>query len=384
MTDEGALVGGRYQLSQRIGTGRGDYVWIATDTARYRTVSAKPRQLTPKVRYYVPTAVGLARRAMKFRHAGSVPIYDVVVEGDFAWLITEFVPGRTMTDFLTEHGTLAADHTAMLGSQLAEVLAAAHGRQLLHRAVEPDNVLLGDDGTVQITHWGIGILHADLAFLAPEVLDGSPPTALSDVFSLGCTLYYALEGELPFGAEGIRSGRSLTFGGGKDPADHAQQDMRMVLEHMLDTDPPVRPSMSGVATALAVIADGRRPSAEALAATGRPKPPPPEKPKAESDFDAAGADSGAASKQQRTDQHVWPSSPEDKDPGPEATQQLKAEQRPRETAVATASAPAPAQQQAPAGPKTEAARKPNVLLLLVIAVILAALVGIAFVELFLL
>lgn len=272
MTEQGELIGGRYQLSQRLGTGRGDYTWVATDTTRHRTVNAKPRKIGSDLRTHLPGAMALARNAIKFKHPGSVPIFDVFVEGDTAWLVTELVPGRSTTDFLTEFGTLSAEHTATLGSQVASALAAAHSRNMVHRAVEPDNVLLADDGSVQIMNWGLGTLQADKAFLAPEVVAGRPATAWSDVYSLGATLFYAMEGEVPFGDRaGSGSGSlELRFSGG-EPSSAAERDLRLVLQHLLNADPVARPSMSGVATALTVIADGRSPSVQALAATARPR-----------------------------------------------------------------------------------------------------------------
>lgn len=258
MAAEGMLIGGRYRLSQPIGQGPSGFLWVAQDTNVHRTVAAKPIPLTrggsavvsqPALAY----ALGQARLARSLKHPCAVGVYDVFVDGEDVWLITEYVPSRAMSDFLSGHGRLSETDVATLGAQLAAALAAAHEKDLLHRAVEPANVLLADDGGVQITDFGIGVLHQDPAFRAPEVARGAIPTAASDVFSLGATLFFALEVTVPFGPQGTDPGPPMPAAG-----------LHHVLLRMLSADPALRPSMTEVWRALAVIAEGGQPPREPL------------------------------------------------------------------------------------------------------------------------
>src|SRR5690606_27475456 len=139
---------------------------------------------------------------------------------------------RSMADFLDGRGRLAFADTAMLGTQVSAAVAAAHEIGLLHRAIEPSNVLLADDGGVLITNFGVGGLHANPDFQAPEVIDGDRPTTESDVFALGATLFYAGEGTVPFSDDKPPKFRHL--------ADTALQPL---LGRMLSANPALRPTM---------------------------------------------------------------------------------------------------------------------------------------------
>ncbi|GAA5125137.1 serine/threonine-protein kinase [Haloechinothrix salitolerans] len=269
MTTEGRLLGDRYRLSQPIGRGRGGFIWIAQDQRVHRTVAAKPVAL-PQGGTATDTeleiAVQRARDAARLKHQCAVTVYDVLVEGDGIWLIMEYVPSRTMADFLAGHGKLAAQDTVTLGAQLAAALAAAAELGITHRAVEPANVLLADDGGVQITDFGVGALHHDPAFRAPEVIAGGTATAASDVFSLGATLYFAVRGATPFGPLGTDPGPDLGSAAHADttaPTDAATLLPRLLAD-MLATNPMERPSMGSCWEALTAIAEGRQPTPRAV------------------------------------------------------------------------------------------------------------------------
>jgi serine/threonine protein kinase len=243
---EGTLIGQRYRLSQPIGRGRGGFVWIAEDTRVQRTVTAKPIGLRgPEDAAF---ALQHAKHAARLKHQCAVTVYDVLADGPQIWIITEYVPSRTLADFITSHGRLAPADTATLGAQLAAALAAAHELGLLHRAIEPPNVLLADDGGVQLTDFGIGALHGDAAYQAPEIIAGGPHTPASDVYALGATLFYAVEGVVPFREDGTSAPTLEHLAG---------TPLQPVLMRMLSADPALRPTMEGVWTALRAVADGR-------------------------------------------------------------------------------------------------------------------------------
>ncbi|WP_043661593.1 protein kinase domain-containing protein [Thermocrispum municipale] len=227
---EGTLIGERYRLTQPIAQGRAGSVWIAQDTRVNRTVVAKPVALrSPQDASF---ALEQAKHAARLRHRCAVTVYDVLAEGPRVWIVSEYVPSRSMADFLDGHGRLAFADTAMLGTQVSAAVAAAHEIGLLHRAIEPSNVLLADDGGVLITNFGVGGLHANPDFQAPEVIDGDRPTTESDVFALGATLFYAGEGTVPFSDDKPPKFRHL--------ADTALQPL---LGRMLSANPALRPTM---------------------------------------------------------------------------------------------------------------------------------------------
>lgn len=263
MYDEGTLIAERYRLGQPIGHGRSGFVWVAHDTRVNRTVAARP---VPLERCggaaAVSAAIAEARRALRFRHEYVMTGYDVFTAEEAVWLVTEYVPGRLLTECVGR-GQLSATQVASIGAQLAAAMTAAHTQGLLHRAMEPANVVLGDDDDAVITNFGIGTLHQDQTYCAPEVIAGGVVTAAADVFSLGGTLFFALEGIAPFSAQGIAETGPLVWGDRQSP--DAGRDLHLVLRRMLAADPALRPTMAGVQQALTAVGAGRQPDPGALA-----------------------------------------------------------------------------------------------------------------------
>ncbi|HJQ48212.1 MAG TPA: protein kinase [Amycolatopsis sp.] len=253
MGTEGALVGGRYRLDQPIGRGRAGIVWLAYDTLLHRTVAAKRMYLRPgldaaRSEQAAAIATEEGRAATRVQHSSAITVYDVVRDGPDPWLVMEYVPSRNMADFLNEHGALTAEQGASLGIQLASALAAAHRAGILHRGLEPRNVLLADDGGVKVTDVGITGPGPNPAFRAPEVASGAPPDPAADVFSLGATLYQAVEGAPPYGEQG---------GGSLRQPQRAGQ-LSGALTKMLRLDPMGRPTLNDSITSFQAITQGRQ------------------------------------------------------------------------------------------------------------------------------
>nr|WP_179797979.1 serine/threonine-protein kinase [Actinomycetospora corticicola] len=153
------------------------------------------------------------RIAARLQHPHAISVFDASIEGDEPWLVMEYLPSRSLSAMLAEQGPLDPRLVARIGRQVADALDAAHQAGIVHRDVKPGNVLIGSDGTVKITDFGIsratgdltltrtGMLAGTPAYLAPEVARGEDSTFASDVFSLGATLYAAVEGVPPFGSE---------------------------------------------------------------------------------------------------------------------------------------------------------------------------------------
>ena len=210
------VIAGRYRLMNRIGSGGMGHVWLAWDERLNRAVAVK--QLHSPVglpeaeaRVAHDRAMREARITARLHHPNAVPVFDVVDHEGQPCLVMQYLPSRSLQAVLTERGPLPAREVARIGSELAAALAAAHRADIVHRDVKPGNVLVADDGTARITDFGIshalgdasltstGMVTGTPAYLAPEVARGTSSSAASDVFSLGATLYAAVEGPPPFG-----------------------------------------------------------------------------------------------------------------------------------------------------------------------------------------
>lgn len=215
--DSGSVVFGRYLLLEKIGAGSAGVVWKATDQQLHQTVALKRVPFAgldgEQARLTRDRALREARLAAALRsHPHVVTVYDVLADDSDIWLVMEYLPARSLSELLRTEGPLAPVNAARIGAQLADALAAAHTLGIEHRDVKPGNVLIGADGTVKLTDFGISHLTGDPnlthtgvtgtpAYLAPEVAANGDTSPASDVFSLGATLYCAVEGQPPFGAD---------------------------------------------------------------------------------------------------------------------------------------------------------------------------------------
>ncbi|MEV6901435.1 serine/threonine-protein kinase [Amycolatopsis sp. NPDC051372] len=279
MSSEGTIVGGRYRLDQPIGRGRAGIVWQAFDTRLFRTVAMKrmylPVGLPPDRAEQARAAVMQeGKDAARVDHASAITVYDVLPDGPDVWLVMEYIPSRGMASFLAEHGRLTPEQAASLGIMLGDAMAAIHAAGIVHRTLEPGTVLLADDGGVKLTDIGITGGGAHPAYRAPEVTRGAPASPAADVFSLGATLYTAVEGVPPFGEDGEASERPPQNSG----------VLAGALRKMLRMDPTARPTMADTVAALSAITEGREqtafipPTAPAMPTMPASWPLPPQQP----------------------------------------------------------------------------------------------------------
>lgn len=129
------------------------------------------------------------------------------------WLVLEYLPSHSLSALRRERGRLELVEVARIGAAVADALAAGHAQGIVHRDVTPGNVLIAENGSVKLTDFGIallagyvpitqsGMISGMIAYLAPEVAATGQATPASDVFSLGATLYAAIEGQPPFGID---------------------------------------------------------------------------------------------------------------------------------------------------------------------------------------
>lgn len=264
---EGAVIAGRYHVLGRAGHGAMGTVWRAKDERLDRLVAIK--QLFPESPADPAAAertrartVREARVTARLRHPHAVVVYDVVEEGSAAYITMEYLPSRTLTDLLEEHGPLVPEYVAELGAQLASALAAAHAEGVVHRDISPNNVLVTTDGTAKITDFGVahargegtatgrGLVVGTPAYLAPEVADGAEPGFPADVYSLGATLYTALEGRPPFGTDENQLALLKRVGSGHILPPVTSGPVTDTVLRLLHRDPAARPAMAGAARLL--------------------------------------------------------------------------------------------------------------------------------------
>ncbi|MEU3650469.1 serine/threonine-protein kinase [Lentzea sp. NPDC034063] len=252
-------IGGRYTLLERIGSGAMGVVWRARDEVLAREVAVKELVTGDHQR-----AMREARNAARLHHQHAIAVFDVVGSDDEEpWIVMEYLPSHSLSALIAERGPLKPAQAASIGGKVASALAAAHAAGLVHRDVKPGNVLIGHDGTVKLTDFGIskatgdgtmtdtGMISGTPAYLAPEVARGEQPGEASDVFSLGATIYTAIEGESVFGPSDNSFGLLYRAASGqlRDPKNAGE--LTPLLLRLLSQAPEDRPSMQEAADLLA-------------------------------------------------------------------------------------------------------------------------------------
>ncbi|WP_433260057.1 serine/threonine-protein kinase [Actinosynnema sp. CS-041913] len=211
----GRVVGDRYRLVEALDFGGMGRVWKARDEALHIDVAVKEVWLSPGMSAAerderLARARREARNAAVLRdHPNIVAVHDVVVEEGVPWIVMRLVAGRSL-DKRLEEGPLSAEEATRVASDLLDALEAAHGVGIVHRDVKPANVLLADNGDTLLADFGISVHHTDTAitvtgtligsveYMAPERLNGKDGLPESDLYSLGVTLFQAVEGRSPF------------------------------------------------------------------------------------------------------------------------------------------------------------------------------------------
>jgi serine/threonine protein kinase len=209
------VIGGRYVVLAELGRGGMGIVWRAEDRVMGRQVAVKELHLPAGLgeaerRLFRERLLREARTAGRLNHPGIVTVYDVVADGGVDHIVMELIEARTLADVVAESGPLGETAVASLAQQLLDALGAAHDSGVVHRDVKPTNVMLGARGRVKLTDFGIaqaaddprltttGALVGSPGYMAPERLEGQPATPSSDLWSLGATLYLAVQGLSPF------------------------------------------------------------------------------------------------------------------------------------------------------------------------------------------
>jgi hypothetical protein len=301
LADAGRVIAGRYRLEAPIGRGAMGVVWRARDLLLDRDVAVKEVQIAEtlteaeRANAYQRT-LREAKTAARLNHPGVVTVYDVAEDGGRPWIVMQLVRAQSLDQVLSTSGPLPPRRAADVGRQLLAALTVAHAAGVMHRDVKPSNVLLGRDDRAVLTDFGIatfqgdprltqtGMVMGSPGFTAPERIRGEDASPASDLWSLGATLFAAVEGHGPFEQRGGAITTMSAIIHEDAPPAAAAGALGPVIAALLRRDPADRPDAS---TAARMITDvlpllptqaGPEPPGyvpTALSAPSRPAPPPP-------------------------------------------------------------------------------------------------------------
>ena len=267
------VVGDRYVLLSELGAGGMGTVWRARDALLDRIVAVKEVRLPPELDEH-DRVVLLARTMREARHAARldeatvVRVYDVVQHDNRPWIIMELVDGTSLSHVIRQEGPLPSAAVARIGLAVLGALRAAHAAGIVHRDVKPSNVVLAGDGRVVLTDFGVataigdptltatGLLIGSPSFFPPERARGEAGDARSDLWSLGATLYTAVEGHPPFEREDALSTITAAIIEPHAPPERASPQLREVIDGLLAKDPADRMDHAAVEALLHAAAPG--------------------------------------------------------------------------------------------------------------------------------
>ncbi|SEK40399.1 serine/threonine-protein kinase [Nonomuraea pusilla] len=265
------LLAGRYELIAPLGRGTMGTVWRARDRTLGREVAVKEIRQDPGLTGEQRTElrermVREGRIASRINHPSVAAIHDVMIEGDSPWIIMELIEARSLEQVIEEEGPLPPRLVAEIGVDLLGALRAAHAQGITHRDVKPANVLITENGRVVLTDFGIakaegdsrltrtGMVIGSPGYTAPERARGEYTGPESDIWSLGATLYFAVEGRPAYERATIAETLAALLSENADPPTQAGQ-LRPVLTGLLNKDYRQRLSAAQAETMLRMVAD---------------------------------------------------------------------------------------------------------------------------------
>jgi tRNA A-37 threonylcarbamoyl transferase component Bud32 len=283
------LIADRYALAVPIGQGGMGVVWRARDTLLGREVAIKEVRLPATVPDSERSSLRArvlreARAAARLNHPGAVTLYDVINEQGRAFIVMELINAPTLAQVVAKQGPLDPVRVAGIGAQVAAALAAAHEAGIVHRDVKPANVMVLGDGA-RLTDFGIarvkgdpkltatGLIVGSPAYMAPEQASGAAAGPEADLWGLGATLYYAVEGRPPLERDGQIAVLNAVVN--EQPrATRRAGPLGPVIAALLSKDPERRPDAAGLRGQLEGLAAAGHgaPAAAARAGTGEEAP----------------------------------------------------------------------------------------------------------------
>ncbi|MFI1192049.1 protein kinase [Micromonospora sp. NPDC020750] len=289
------LVADRYRLISPLGQGGMGRVWKARDEVLHRDVAIKelvpPPSLTAEERREMrERSLREARAIARLNHVNVVRIFDVLRTDGDPWIVMEYVPSKSLQDILAEDGPVSLAKAIDVGLGVLGALNAAHKAGVMHRDVKPGNVLIGDDGRVVLTDFGLATIPGDPnvtrtgmvlgspAYIAPERARDGTAGPEADLWSLGATLYAAVEGKSPY-ARPSAIGTLAALATEPMPPPKNAGPLKAVLTGLLRKDPAERMDAVAAERLLRRAAGRRAKGISLLDGVRRPGPNGPREPR---------------------------------------------------------------------------------------------------------
>lgn len=268
--DDDTLCFGRYQVLGVLGQGSMGTVYRGLDPRLEREVALKTIRLSAAntesrrqelLALLRQEAVTIARLS----HPNIVQVYDMGDTEDSAFVAMELVDGVSLGDLLRLRGALPESQLIPLAAAIASGLALTHARHVIHRDVKPGNVLLGRDGAIKVSDFGLSYVVSSMlqdstelsgtpGYVPPEVLKQEPYVEPGDMFGFGATLYESLAGKHPLSGDSMRETILNTLDGTVQPLEERvpelSADLCQLIMQLLDVDPEQRPDAAAAASQL--------------------------------------------------------------------------------------------------------------------------------------
>ncbi len=288
-------VSGRYALIERLGRGGMGVVWKARDELLQREVAVKQVELPdwlpePECEAVQARVLREARAAARVVHPTLVTVFDVVQERGNVYIVMELVSAHTLAELIRDRGPLPPVAAAQLGLGLLGGMEAAHRSGIVHRDVKPGNIMVFNDGSVKLGDFGVasvvdhpsitgtGLVVGSPSYMSPEQARGERSNPAADLWGLGATLYYAVEGRSPFERDSAMATLNAVVNE-ELPEPTGAGPLSPVISSLLSKDRDQRPSIDDVRLKLTPIAEGTHQEAEpgpSVPAPPVPAPPIPE------------------------------------------------------------------------------------------------------------
>ncbi len=251
----GTVLSGRYKLEAKLGSGGMSTVYLARDTTLDRSVAVKVmhREMSEQ-EDQLQRFRQEARAVAKLSHPNVVAVIDAGEDGGHPYIVFEYVEGETLKQRINRVGALDPQEALAYAIEIARGLTVAHDRNMVHRDIKPQNVLIDSEGRAKLTDFGIsrqleqdgmtatGRVLGTTDYVAPEQAMGHPVDQRSDVYSLGVVLYEMLVGQVPF---------------------HADSQVGVAMKHVNEELPDVqqrRPELSAAAAMVVERATAKDPA----------------------------------------------------------------------------------------------------------------------------
>ena len=266
----GDVIDFRYELLSQLRSGGMGVVWRAQDLLVERQVAVKeirfPSILGEQQRAALSARlVADAKAVAGFGDPGAVAVIDVLAQHDPPLVVTELVEAPTLADVVAADGPLEPERVAVIGLAVLQSLEAASAKGIVHRFLRPSRILLPEDGGARLADFGVmalvgdpdvnpsGSVSGSASYLPPEMPTQPGGSLASDLWALGATLYFAVEGRPAFAGETAQTTLQAIAAGQSRPPERAGA-LTTVLEALLDKDPAARPQPERLRALLGAVA----------------------------------------------------------------------------------------------------------------------------------